>query len=320
MIFEKKENPNANVREQTLSRRGRYTPKERKLIRDYVFQNPSLRPHEVAEWIEENLHFKISRSSIYRLCSSRYDLLDAPETVEVLKQRRRCGHYSDIEEILFEWQRTPKNLNLISEVIREKALEIWAVKYPGRTPPAFSPGWLSAYRKRRDQYFKLLDNVDGEKASEASENLKQESSIPSGRRMIYSKYVPKKATFTKQSPDAEVPTPKTEDCDSKAVCSRGNENDGKEQKPKIEFQTPSLNHDEKLSLVDPVAISNYLQRQWALAFDKLVDKKDQNALFLLGKISFTDITIEFQDVTSSASKLVNPDNDWISLSEVTEVE
>ncbi|KAI1007606.1 hypothetical protein K3495_g619 [Podosphaera aphanis] len=125
---------------------------QRRGLRVYAAQHPRLTQHQLKAWFEEEFQRTITRPSISKFQSSKYNHLDNDTAVAFSSQQReRPLKWPELDEALALWQKEKeKSIPLTGHLIRQQVVHFWnrLPCYRGTVVPAFSNGWLGSSRKR----------------------------------------------------------------------------------------------------------------------------------------------------------------------------
>jgi hypothetical protein len=145
------------------------TNRQKADIRAQHALKPYLTHIQLAEWFRCRYKQPISRATVCRSLSSHYAFLDSPSSHDLSRQRRRTGHWPELETALFEWiQRAEGRITISQEVIREKAKQYWARLYPEKEMPQFSNGWVYKFQVRNSIKSRVLHGENGDLSPSAA--------------------------------------------------------------------------------------------------------------------------------------------------------
>lgn len=144
------------------------TDSERALLRKQYKEHPSTQT-ELMNWFLQETGHKLSQGQISRTLSPQYDYIDTlnKKDKEALQsQKKRLGHWKDLDSALFEWQQRlqKKRAVITGEILKAQASKLWVAlpQYQGLEPPKFSNGWLWGFQHR----FRIREYIShGEAAS-----------------------------------------------------------------------------------------------------------------------------------------------------------
>lgn len=149
---------------------------QRKALRDWAY-NQSHRPTQKAciAWFYAEYNHRLSQSTVSDILGSRYQYLDSKSNPSI-SVRKGIGHWSDLENILFEWQHilNLKGAYISGDILIEKAHQIWASlpQYQNQPPPSFSNGWLHRFKQRYNIKQHTHHGEAGSVPEEAEEEMK----------------------------------------------------------------------------------------------------------------------------------------------------
>ncbi|GEQ69442.1 hypothetical protein JCM33374_g3114 [Metschnikowia sp. JCM 33374] len=311
---------------------------ERKGIREYWRNNPTLTQQDIRVWFEKKYNQKISQSTICVSLSRKYEWLDEKGTLPG-KQKNRLQKHPEFEEALYHAIQTEPQDFSTAKDIQAGAKKLWLKIYPDIDGPGFSNGWFDRFKRRYN--IQLASSriprkkksrhptgtpvssgtpltssdleVIGSNVGSVEEKLKNIKAQLQNHPLsdIYS--CGNTSLLWKKTPDDDVHSPGTTNQISALLCCNGDGSDklpplfvGYEANPRC-FEAANVNI-QSLRCVwksnDSASITTDVISAWLLDFDRHVSGKGRKVVLLIDDSSVHKTAVQTLSETSPLENTV----------------
>jgi len=113
-------------------------------------KHPSFTQADLITWLQETHNVSVSQGTISLTLKCSIEILAKKADVNRVAKRQRIVKYPLMETTLYRWFLTYQDqVNMSSDLTKEKAAYFLAKLYPGHGAFEFSNGWLEAFKNHR---------------------------------------------------------------------------------------------------------------------------------------------------------------------------